>query len=63
MEPDALYLLRRFRAGESVGRLVSTEGIARERILVRLRVARRYERAHRHALQTDNQELPRMAAA
>jgi hypothetical protein len=48
MEPYAVQLLRRFRAGETLEQLVATEGIRRERILIRLEAARRYERAHLH---------------
>ena len=50
MEPYALYLLRRFRSGESVGQLVSSEGIPRDRIIVRLLAAGRHQRAQKHKL-------------
>jgi hypothetical protein len=46
MEPYAVHLLRRLKAGESVDQLVVSEGIQRERIVTRLRAALRYaERA------------------
>jgi hypothetical protein len=63
MEPYALYLLNRLRSGESVGQLVSTEGIARDRILVRLRVARRYERLCRNKAPTNVCDPSHPAAA
>jgi len=42
MEPYAVYLLRRFNAGESVDQLVATEGIRRDRVIARLRAALGY---------------------
>jgi hypothetical protein len=44
MEPYAVSLLRRFNAGESVDELVATEGIPRERIVMRLRAATEFVR-------------------
>jgi hypothetical protein len=45
MEPYAVYLLGRYRAGESVEQLVVAEGIPRKRIIMRLRVAEKYVQA------------------
>jgi hypothetical protein len=42
MEPYAVYLLGRYRAGESVEQLVATEAVPRERIVMRLKVAAKY---------------------
>ncbi len=42
MEPYAVYLLRRFNAGESVEQLAASEGIPRDRILMRLSAALHY---------------------
>ena len=42
MEPYAVYLLHRFNAGESIDQLVATEGIQRDRIVMRLRAALRH---------------------
>ncbi len=61
MEPYALYLLRRFDAGESLEELVRTEGIQRERILIRLRAALQYAKSNCRRPATA--DLPFQAAA
>ncbi len=61
MESYASGLLRRYRAGESLERLVATEGIPRERIIVRLKAAWRFERAPQGAYRS--RETPYQAAA
>lgn len=47
MEPYAVYLLGRYTAGESVEQLVAMEGIPRERIIMRLRMATKHVHAKR----------------
>ena len=57
MEPYAVYLLRRFKAGETVEQLVASEGIRRDRIAARLLAAQRYERAQKRELHNHNQRM------
>ncbi len=61
MEPYAVYLLRRFHAGETIDQLVATEGIQRERIARRLRAALRYAKTSRARLSV--QAIPLETAA
>ncbi len=63
MEPYAVHLLRRFKAGETVEQLAASEGIPRDRIIIRLAAARGYERAKAPIWQKAPQELPVEIAA
>ncbi len=49
MEPYAVHLLCRFKAGETVEQLVVNEGVPPERIIIRLKAARNYERAQKNS--------------
>jgi len=44
MKPYAIYLLERFRAGETASELAAREGIPLDRIQIRLNAAMRLER-------------------
>jgi hypothetical protein len=63
MEPYAGYLLRRFRAGESLEQLEASEAIPRERITVRLKAALRHERTQAGKFRSRVQETPHQLAA
>jgi hypothetical protein len=60
MEPYAVYLLGRYRAGETVEQLVVAEAIPRKRIIMRLRMAEKYEE---RTLRASSGQLLRQRAA
>lgn len=62
MEPYAIQLLRRFKAGETLEQLVASEGIPRERIVVRLEAARNFERTRAAEAGLASERLPGFAA-
>ena len=63
MEPYAVYLLGRYRAGESLEQLVVAEGIPRKRIIMRLRVAAKHVQAQERTLRAVPRQLPSERAA
>ena len=63
MATYAGYLLRRFNTGESVAELIASEGVPRERIIMRLKAAFRYEQARRSKGRFGLPHIPRLAAA
>ncbi len=62
MEPYAVYLLRRFNAGESVEQLAATEGIPRDRILMRLSAALHYQGNQKERSRAALRDVPAEAA-
>ena len=63
MEPYAVYLLGRYRSGETVEQLVVAEGISRKRIIMRLRVAAKHVQAQQRTSVPASRHFPVERAA
>jgi len=63
MESYAVYILGRYRAGETVDQLVAAEGIPRKRLIMRLRVAAKHVQAQQRALRAGARQRPCERAA